>query len=109
MNAPITESTEYSLLIIYWYIINITTPSGSFRRFSTCMRQNARINTVRRVMVSDVYFPFSNILYLSQRDYAHIHSIFKKPKINVFILHLLTCLNIYKLSQNCGSLFKQFK
>ena len=40
-------------------IKNIT--SGPFRRFSTCKWQNACINTVMRVMVCDVYFPFPRI------------------------------------------------
>ena len=33
-----------------------------FRRFSTCVRENAHKNTVRHVMVCDVYCSFSKIL-----------------------------------------------
>ena len=29
-----------------------------------------------------------------------IHSVFEKPKTNVFILHLLTSKNIFNLQQN---------
>ena len=36
--------------------------TGPFRRFSMHMWQNARANTVRRVMVCDIYFPFSKTL-----------------------------------------------
>ena len=35
---------------------------GPFRRFSTRVWQNARVNTVRRAMVCDVYSPFPKIL-----------------------------------------------
>ena len=35
--------------------------AGPFRRFSMHMWQNACANTVRRVMVCEVYFPFSKI------------------------------------------------
>ena len=34
---------------------------GPFR-FSTCMWQNARVNTVRGAMLCNVYFSFSKIL-----------------------------------------------
>ena len=38
-------------------------PKGDpFRRFSIRVWQNAPANTVRRVMVCDVYFPFTKIL-----------------------------------------------
>ena len=36
--------------------------AGPFRRFSMCVWQNACVNTIRRVMVCDVYFTFSKIL-----------------------------------------------
>ena len=36
--------------------------TGPFRRFSMHVWQNARINTARRAMVCDVYFPFSKIV-----------------------------------------------
>ena len=55
-----------------------------FQEILTTMRQNAHTNNLRQAMVCDVYF----------RDFIkgimHIYSIFKKPKTNVFILHLLT-------------------
>ena len=61
------------------------------------MWQNAHVNTVRRAMMCDVYFPFPKISLLYEKDYPHIHSIFKKPQTNVFIFHLLTYSNIYNL------------
>ena len=33
-----------------------------FRRFSTCVWQNACVNAVGRAMVCEVYFPFSKTL-----------------------------------------------
>ena len=39
-------------------------------------------------------------LYSFIKGIMWIHSIFKKPKTNVFILHLLTFKNIYNLQQN---------
>ena len=68
--------------------------SCPFRRFSPHMGENAHVNTVRCTMVCDVYFFFPKTLWIYQRDYAHKHSIFKKPKTNVFLLHLLTRSNI---------------
>ena len=62
---------------------------GAFRRFSTCVWQNARANTVRRAMVCDVYF-LSQKFYNFIKGIMRIHSILKKPKANVLILHLLT-------------------
>ena len=59
---------------------------GPFRRFSMCVWQIAHTNTVRRAMVCNVYFPFSKIF----KGIMHRHSIFKKPKSNVFIFHILT-------------------
>ena len=38
--------------------------TGSFRRFSTRVWQNADVNTIKRAMVCDVYFPFPKILEL---------------------------------------------
>ena len=35
--------------------------AGPFRRFSTCMWQNVHVNTIRHVMVCNVYFPFPKI------------------------------------------------
>ena len=49
-------STTFSLLD------HTLTNAGSFRRFSICVWQNACINTVRRAMVCNVYFPFCQIL-----------------------------------------------
>ena len=39
-------------------------------------------------MVCDIYFLFSKF-YNFIKGIKHMHSIFKKPKTNVFILHLL--------------------
>ena len=52
------------------------------------------------MMACNVYFPFPKVLYLYQRNYAHILSIFKKPKTGVLIFDLLNCSNIYNLQQN---------
>ena len=54
-----------------------------------CMWQNARANTVRHVMVCDVYF-LSLKFYNFIKGIMRIHSIFNKAKANVLILHLLT-------------------
>ena len=62
--------------------------AGPFRRFSTSMWQNACANTVRSAMVCNIYFPFLKF-YNFIKGIIHIHSIFKKPKTNVFIHHLL--------------------
>ena len=35
---------------------------GPFKRFLTCMSENAHANAVRCAMVCDVYFPFTKIL-----------------------------------------------
>ena len=39
-----------------------TTNKHPFRRFSTHVWQNARVNTVRRAMVCDVFSPFPKIV-----------------------------------------------
>ena len=65
--------TEYYYCMVNWDkidqwveinldLMGATTLAGPFRRFSMHMWQNAYANTVRYVMVSDVYFPFSKIL-----------------------------------------------
>ena len=43
-------------------ILELRYYAGPFRRFWISMWQNAHINTVRHVMLSDVYFTFSKIL-----------------------------------------------
>ena len=58
--------------------------------------QNTHTNTVKCVMVCNVYFPFPKILQLYERVYAQRYSIYKKSKKNVTFL-LLNCSNIYNL------------
>ena len=53
-------------------------------------------NTVKCVMVCNVYFPFPKILQLYERVYAQRYIIYKKSKKNVTFL-LLNCSNIYNL------------
>ena len=53
----------------------VPTRQVNFRPFKEIFN-NARVNNVRRAMVCDVYFSFSKILELYQRDCTHIHNIF---------------------------------
>ena len=73
--------------ILYVCSFKIYTLAGPVRRFSTHMWQNVYINIIRCGMKCDVYFPFLKVL-------------FKKPKMNVFIFHLLAFSNICNLQQN---------
>ena len=69
--------------------------SGPFRRFSTSIWQNARLNTISRAMVCDMYFSFFKIFLTTLKGLLAFACIYKKVKIIVFILNLLTCSNIY--------------
>ena len=73
--------------ILYVCSFKIYTLAGPVRRFFTHMWQNVYINIIRCGMKCDVYFPFLKVL-------------FKKPKMNVFIFHLLAFSNICNLQQN---------
>ena len=56
--------------------------------------QNARINTVRCAMCIFLSLKFYNFI----KGIMRIHIVFLiKPKTDVFIIHLLTCSNIYNL------------
>ena len=79
-------------LALKWYTIQA---SGPFRKLSVCIWQNAHANTVRCAMSIFLFLKFYNFI----KGITHIHSTFKKPKTNVFILHLLT-LNIYNSQRN---------
>ena len=60
-----------------------------FQEFSMHVWQNAHANTFMHAMVCDVFFFFLKF-YNFIKGIMRIHSIFKKPNTNVFILHLLT-------------------
>ena len=53
--AIITSTREVQLMIY-------NADTGSFRRFSTSVRQNVCINSVRHTMVCNAYYSFSKIL-----------------------------------------------
>ena len=72
------------------------TLSGDFQ--CTCGKMHAQILLGVRwcAMYIFLFLKFYNFI----EGIMRIHSIFKKHKTNVFILHLLTFKNIYNLQQN---------
>ena len=65
---------------------DITDPSGDFQR--TCGKTHAQILLGVRWCAISIFLFLK--LYNFIKGIMRIHSIFKKPKTNVFILHLLT-------------------
>ena len=70
--------------------------SGDFQH--ACGKMHVQILLGVQWCVMSIFFflKFYNFI----KGIMHIHSIFKKCKTNVFILHSLTSKNIYNLQQN---------
>ena len=84
---------EDILMVIIPKTLMLTIITGSFRRFSICVWQ----------ILLGVRWCAMCIFHVLTFDYfikgiIRIYVVFfEKPKMNVFILHLLTCSNIYNL------------
>ena len=90
------KNEDILMVIIPKTIIRVmlTIITGRFRRFSTRVWQNTSINTVRHAMCILLFVTFDNFI----KGIMRIYIVFlKKRKSNVFILHILTCSNIYNL------------
>ena len=87
------------MYIIYTYVKIIyriyQAFSGDFQR--ACGKMHAQILLGMRWCAMSIFLFLK--FYHFNKGIMRICSIFKKPKTNVFILHLLT-LNIYNLQQN---------
>ena len=84
---------EDILMVIIPKTLMLTIITGSFRRFSTCVWQ---ILVGMRWCAMCIFHVLTcdNFTKGIMRIYIVF---FKRPKMKVFILHLLTCSNIYNL------------